>query len=140
MFGKYPGFPSLRKQQAKAITHLVVVSANGAIPMLTGAGVLLQDWVTITAVPSSIAFNDTDQALGSIGGTVTLGAAADESQVGSYAVYWGASSTMKLPGGSPGLNAEFFALTSCPSVFPDISTLGSPFLSQVEDREFLQLI
>ena len=119
---------------SQAITHLVVVSANGAVPMLTGSGVLLQDWVSITAVPSSIAFNDTDQALGSIGGTVTLGAAADESQVGSYAVYWGASSTVKLPGGSPGLNAEFFALTSCPSasVFPDISALGSPFLSQVE--------
>ena len=45
--------------------------------------------------------------LGSIGGVATIGAASDESSVVDYAVYWGLTSTVKMPGGSPGLNAEF---------------------------------
>ena len=114
------------------MTHLVVVSANGAYSMSTGSGVLPVDYATVTVIPSSFEFLDTDVLLGSIGGVATIGAASDESSVVDYAVYWGLTSTVKMPGGSPGLNAEFFTMTSCPatSSFVDFSTLGSPYLTR----------
>ena len=129
-------FINLNSTAAPAgMTHLVVVSANGENPMQSGVGVALVDFVTISVVPSNVSFVDMDPSLQQISGTVTIAAAADESEVASYAVYWGVSPTVRLPGGAPGLNAEFFALSSCPcsSCFPDFSTLGTPFLSQVEN-------
>ena len=121
-------------QAPSGITHLVVVSANEAYSMPTGSGVLLVDYATITVVPSSVNFSDTDASLAKIGGTVTIGAASDESEVVDYAVYWGASSSVKSPGGSHGLTAEFFVMASCPSAssFVDFSTLGAPFLQRID--------
>ena len=79
------------------MTHLVVVSANGAYSMPTGSGVLLVDYSTITVVPSSVEFQDTDASLANIGGAVTIGAASDESQVVDYVVYWGANLRCQAP-------------------------------------------
>ena len=128
---------SINSNQAPTgMTHLVVVSANGAYSMPTGSGVLLVDYSTITVVPSSVEFQDTDASLANIGGAVTIGAASDESAVVDYVVYWGATSTAKLPGGSPGLNAEFFTLdlVSCPcsTCFVDFSTLGTAYLTRID--------
>ena len=121
-------------QAPTGMTHLVVVSANGAYSMPTGSGVLLVDYSTITVVPSSVEFQDTDASLANIGGAVTIGAASDESQVVDYVVYWGATSAAKLPAGSPGLYAEFFDLVSCPcsTCFVDFSTLGTAYLTRVD--------
>ena len=121
-------------QAPSGMTHLVVVSANEGYSMTTGSGVLLVDYSTVTVSPSSVEFLDTDTSLANIGGAVTIGAASDESEVVDYAVYWGVTSSVKLPGGSHGLNAEFFLMSSCPSAtsFVDFSTLGAPFLTRID--------
>lgn len=46
--------------------------------------------------PLSIRFTDENPAMGAVRGTVVLGAAADESDVTSYDLYWGSSATTKL--------------------------------------------
>ena len=121
-------------QAPSGMTHLVVVSANEGYSMSTGSGVFLVDYSTVTVSPSSVEFLDTDTSLANIGGTVTIGAASDESEVVDYAVYWGVTSSVKSPGGSHGLNAEFFLMSSCPSAtsFVDFSSLGAPFLTRID--------
>lgn len=46
--------------------------------------------------PAGVTFEDDDYAQGSIAGTISVQKASDESDVGSYAVYWGSSPTDKL--------------------------------------------
>jgi hypothetical protein len=49
---------------------------------------------------SSFVFHDSDIAQGTVNGTVVIGKAADESDVDSYVLYWGANATTKLNGQS----------------------------------------
>lgn len=48
-----------------------------------------------TIAASSIAFIDSDYALGKVGGDIVIGHAADEATIDSYVVYWGTDSTTK---------------------------------------------
>ena len=73
-------------------THLLVYTAMNGVEMTTGISIPLVDFAPVQAVPASISFTDTDASPGELGGTITLGRAADESQVVGYAVYWGTAS------------------------------------------------
>ena len=89
-------------------THLLVFTAMHGAEMTTGISIPLVDYAPSSEAPASIEFTDTDPSPGELGGTITVGRAADESQVTHYAVYWGSSdsSAMELfaqvPKGSGG--------------------------------------
>ena len=69
--------------------------------------------------PSSIQFTDTAYGAGVIAGTLSIGRASSETDISHYNIYFGASSTQKLPAqGLPGLVYELF-------VFAQGSTLPS---------------
>ena len=116
------------------MTHLVVVSAYENVTMSSGAGVVLTDYSTVDTVATNLSFEDMNPLAGFVEGTVMVGAAADESQISGYAIYWGQSSSMKLEGGEPGLQAQFYAMPSCPCMTcnVDFASLGAPILVQDE--------
>ena len=118
----------------QGMTHLVVVSAYENVTMSAGAGVMLVDYSTVSVVPSNLSFEDVNPLANFIEGTVQLGAAADESEISGYAIYWGQGPSVKLDGGEPGLSAQFFAMSTCPcmSCSLDFSSLGSAILEQSE--------
>ena len=111
----------------------VNISANipaGADHLLTFAALTsgtnsLAAWTSIVDFqppahpPSSIQFTDTDYSAGVIAGTLSIGRASSETDISHYNIYFGASSTQKLPAqGLPGLVYELF-------VFAQGSTLPS---------------
>ena len=102
-------------------THLLVYTAMNGVEMTTGISIPLVDFAPVQAVPASISFTDTDASPGELGGTITLGRAADESQVVGYAVYWGTASTvfgeiLQVPKGSGGdVELQLPANTMIPS-------------------------
>ena len=99
--------------------HLLTFAA------LTGGTNSLVAWTSIVDFrppahsPSSIQFTDTDYSAGVIAGTLSIGRATSETDISHYNIYFGTSSTQKLPAqGLPGLVYELF-------VFQQGSTLPS---------------
>ncbi|MCB1160270.1 MAG: hypothetical protein KDK45_22395, partial [Leptospiraceae bacterium] len=78
-------------------THLLAFTKNGTVQMSTGVSTAISDLIsppTLTA--SSLNFSDSDVSVGKIGGILTIGKASDESNITSYALYWGTNSSTKL--------------------------------------------
>ncbi|MEM7183514.1 MAG: putative Ig domain-containing protein [Spirochaetota bacterium] len=70
----------------------VVITGFGEV----GADITPIDTPVPVNSPGTLTFTDTDSTANQIGGTLTIGKAADESDITSYAVYFGSSTTTKV--------------------------------------------
>jgi len=76
----------------------------------------LVDWSPPSGYPTSLAFSDTDGGVGIIAGQITVGRATDETGISEYKIYFGTSSSSRVP------SAQAIASIST-SVDPLVATL-----------------
>ena len=77
---------SLPHGTAPSADHFLVLCKLDSGAESAAAWVAISDFAPPSAVPSSIAFQDTDEGVRSIAGLITLGRAADESSITEYKV------------------------------------------------------
>jgi hypothetical protein len=78
-------------------THLVVTSVGAMDEALAGVSIPLVDVVQPQSIAVDATFEDTDDAENVVQGEVSITKAPDESDISHYHVYWGTSTTEKLP-------------------------------------------
>ncbi|CAE7674983.1 Thermitase [Symbiodinium pilosum] len=111
-------------------THFIVKLAYDLIESDASIALAIQDVAPNQLAIDTFTFTDTDLGTGVIGGQISISTAAS---VSGFRVYWGQNSTHPVPGGFPGLQAEYWYLQVENQVWHPQTSFAFPGVA-VEDQ------